>query len=322
MPKIVELQDGMDITSYFSINNCSLKESRRGTMYVRLTMGDATGTITANMWRLTEPETYHDIQEQYNDISAAKVVKVKAMVESYNNSLQLNIDRIRPATETEIQEVICDLVAETPLDRDELQKELLSIINTFEDEDYKTLANHFFGNSEFMEKFASAPAAKSFHHAYVGGLLEHVTSMLKFADEYCKKNPSLRRDLLLCGVLFHDIGKMDELSISTSIDYTDKGSLIGHITMGVLMIEEALKNSPEFPIKKRDLLYHLILSHHGKREYGAPVLPAIPEAFALHFIDNLDAKVFAANKIINDDTNENTTWTDHSYMLESRIFKG
>lgn len=322
MPKIVELQEGLNAEDFYALTDVSLRDTRKGDQYLRLTLSDSSGKIPGNIWRIMD-DSYHSMQDLFAALTEAKVVKVRAKVESFSNTLQLNIEKIRPATENEINEILQKLIPETPLDKDSLLTELLTIINSVDDEDYKNLLKAFFDGKEFVTKFMRSTAARAFHHAYLGGLLEHTVSIAKLCDQYAKATPSLRRDLLLTGAIFHDIGKMKELQVDTSIEYSDEGSLIGHLNIGVLMLENMINERfPEFPADKKMLVYHLILSHHGQFEYGSPVLPAIPEAFALHHIDNLDAKVFAATKAIYDDINPSSNWTDRSFMLNTKIFKG
>jgi 3'-5' exoribonuclease len=317
---IRDFAEGMAVEGCYARKEASLRETRTGGQFIRLTLGDASGEITGNIWDKTEDQ-YADIGEQYRDLNAAEVIKIRAAVESYRDALQLKVLRARPAEPGEIDRAV--LMAATPLDRDELLAELTRLIEGMADEDWKALAHLFLDDEAFLEAFSEAPAARANHHAYLGGLLEHTVSILRLCDLYARQNTSLRRDLLLAGGLFHDIGKVEELRGGLSIEYTDEGTLMGHLMQGVLMIDRRLRESmPEFPVVKRNLLYHLILSHHGRHEYGSPVLPAIPEAFALHHIDNLDAKVFAANKTIAEDPDPTSNWTARSWMLETRLFKG
>lgn len=322
MPKINELQEGLSVEGFYALTDISLRDTRKGDQYIKLTVSDSSGSISGNIWRISD-ENYNNIQVLFNDLTNKKVIKIRAKTDSFNNNLQLNIDRIRPATEAEIKEVISTLVPETPLDKDMLLNELLTLINSLEDPDYKSLLKAFFDNRDFIENFMRSTAARSFHHAYLGGLLEHTVSIAGLCDQYAKNNPAIRRDLLLAGAIFHDIGKMKEMSVNTSIEYTDEGSLIGHLNIGILMLEEMINEKlPDFPADKKMLVFHLILSHHGEYEYGSPVLPSIPEAFALHHIDNLDAKVYAAVKAIDNDVNKDSNWTEKSYILNTRIYKG
>ncbi len=322
MPKINELQEGISVEDFYALKDISLRDTRKGDQYLKLTLSDSTGSVSSNLWRVTEGED-KTVQDLYPVLIHTEVVKIRARVETYNSATQLNIERIRPATPSEINDVLSTLVAETPLDKDELLNELLTLVNSVKDDDYRAILKAFFDKKEFVESFVKAGAARSFHHAYLGGLLEHTVSIATMAAQYAKNNPAVRCDLLVTGAIFHDIGKLKEMSIGTSIEYTDEGSLIGHLNLGVMMVDEAIKRElPNFPENKKLLIYHLILSHHGQYEYGSPVLPAIPEAFALHHLDNLDAKVFAAVKAINNDINEVSTWTDRSFMLNTKIYKG
>jgi 3'-5' exoribonuclease len=312
MPTIKELTEGLEVEDFFAVKDLTLRETRTGKQYARLTLGDATGALTANVWDATD--------ELYQSLTGAGVVKVRAVVESYQNALQLKVLRIRPAEDGEYD--IARLMAETPHDRDTMLDELRKIIDMLQDEDYKALIHLFLDDASFVEQFVSAPAARQNHHAYLGGLLEHTLSIMRTAHEYSGLFPALRRDLLLAGAFFHDIGKVDELQAQTSIEYTDEGMLVGHLVMGVLMIERRLANLDSFPGEKKNLLYHLILSHHGQLEYGSPILPKIPEALALHHLDNLDAKVFAAHRMITDDINPESHWTERSWMLQTKLYKG
>jgi 3'-5' exoribonuclease len=322
MPRINEFTEGDPVEDFFALRSANLREARNGSQYVRVVLGDASGAITGNIWRVTEPEEYHDVADQFRDLARSEVVKVRGTIETYNNALQLAIERIRPAQPEEAEMALPSLVAESPLNRDELFDEIVRLVQSIEDEDYRTLAHLFLDDAAFCEAFRNATAARTFHHAYLGGLLEHTLSIMQTCDEYAQRHRTLRRGLLLVGALLHDVGKLEELSTGVAFDYTDEGMLLGHLTQGVLMLEERLRNLPDFPRVKRNLVMHLILSHHGRREYGSPVLPAIPEAFALHHIDNLDAKVFAAGKAIDEDQNEHSAWTERSFMLESKIYKG
>jgi 3'-5' exoribonuclease len=316
---IRELAEGMQIEGFYACKESSLRETRGGKQYIRLTLGDASGDLTANVWQKTEDE-YADIAEQYGAVAAAETVKIRAQVESYQDRLQLKILRIRPAEADEVD--LAELMPRTPMDRGELEGELRNLLAGIGDADYAALAKSFLEDEPFLRRFCEAPAARSNHHAYLGGLLEHTVSVLRICQRYCDVMPELRRDLMLLGGFLHDVGKVEELRGGVAIEYTDEGSLLGHLTQGILMIEAKLDDLPDLPREKRNLIYHLILSHHGRHEYGSPVLPKIPEAFALHHIDNLDAKVYAASRLIRDDPNVEGSWTERSWMLETRLFKG
>ncbi len=312
MPTLQELADGMPVEGFFAVREMTLRETRTGTRYIRLILADATGTMVANVWDASE--------ELHQSLTGAEVVKVRASVETYRNALQMNVARIRAAAPHEIDRSA--LVPETPCDREALREELRGLVDTITDEDYLAICHQFLDDAEWLESFSQAPAARTLHHAYLGGLLEHTVSVMRIADRYASVTPSVRRDLLLAGAFLHDIGKVSELQVATAIDYTDEGTLVGHLIQGLLAIEARIAQLPSFPPEKRNLLYHLVLSHHGRHEYGSPVLPAVPEAVALHHLDNLDAKVFAAHKAIDEDTDPTRHWTQRSYALDTRVFKG
>ncbi len=316
---IRDFAEGDQVEGYYARRESSLRETRSGGQFIRLTLGDASGTVPANVWQKTEDD-YADIGEQYQALAGAEVLKVRGAVESYRDALQVKIARIRPAEMDEVD--LAALVPHTPADLDALVGELQQAIDSLQDPDYAALLHAIFDDAAFLDAFRRAPAARNNHHAYVGGLLEHTASLLRVVDRYTQLTPGLRRDLLVTGAILHDIGKVEELHAGVSIEYTDEGSLLGHLTQGILFLEGRLRDLPDFPREKRNLIYHLILSHHGRYEYGSPVLPAIPEALALHHIDNLDAKVYAATKAIREDTRVDSNWTERSWMLETRLYKG
>lgn len=318
-PPLREAQEGDVINGFYILKESSLRETRKGSHYIRLTLADAHAELHGNVWDKTE-EQYLDVQEQYRDLLGSSLVKVRAAVESYRDNLQLKILRLRPASADEAD--LDTLLPKTPCDVSSLMAEIRGLFDSMDDADYRALASLFLEDEDFCDRLVGAAAARTNHHAYRGGLLEHTASLMRICSEYARQAPSLRRDLLLMGAFFHDIGKLEEMRTEITVEYTDAGSLLGHLCLGVLMIEDRLRQLPDFPREKRDLIYHLILSHHGRHEYGSPVLPAIPEAFALHHVDNLDAKVFAAHRIISEDPNETSRWTERSWMLETRLFKG
>ncbi len=312
MSELRQLKEGDLIESFLALQDASLQTSARGSYYIRMTLADATASLPANFWDAT-PDIYASIK-------AGEVVKVRAVAETYRGSLQLKVDKIRPAHESEVDP--SSFLPSTLADVIALENELRALIASIADADYKRLLEAFFNDPEIWNKFKLAPAAKQNHHAYLGGLLEHTMSLARLADMFCKTSQTpLNRDLLLTGAFLHDIGKIDELSVSSSISYSDVGSLIGHLNIGVLMVHDRCRNLENFPELKKTLVMHLILSHHGKFEYGSPVLPATPEALALHHIDNLDAKTVAARKQIDEDPDPEAHWTQRSWMLETRLFK-
>jgi 3'-5' exoribonuclease len=205
-----------------------------------------------------------------------------------------------------------------------MAQELDALLGTFTDPDYKRLLAAIFADARVRENFIGSPAATSVHHAWRGGLMEHVLSAARTAQAIAEQRPFLNRDLLLAGVVLHDIGKTEELDPGPGFTYTDTGRLCGHIALGTLLVERFLVKLGDFPPKKRDLILHMILSHHGTHEFGSPVLPATAEAVALHYLECLDAKVQGIQTIIAQDraAGNEGLWTEFARVADGRIYKG
>lgn len=308
---IKDFCEGDSIEGFYAVREASLHMTTSGKPYIRLTVSDASGKIGGNMW--------DGSKELFRTFRTGDIVKLQAAVETYKGVAQLKVGRLRYAAADEADPEV--FLPVTPADRTALRAELVTLLGSFIDQDYAAITRLFFDDPVVLERFCRAPAAKENHHAYIGGLLEHTVCLARYADLFARSSGDrLNRDLLLCGTLLHDIGKIEELSAGAVIEYTDKGKLLGHLVIGTMMLEERAKALPELPEIKKELVQHLILSHHGKFEYGSPVLPATPEALALHHIDNLDAKTIAARRII--DTDESPEgWTQRSWMLETRLYK-
>lgn len=309
--KINTFVAGDFIEGFLAVREATLQTASNGKPYIRLTLSDSTGTISGSLWEADK--------ELFATIIVGGALKLQAVVEVYRNALQLRISRLRVAKNEEITSA--DFIATTKFNVADLEKEILTTIEKITDDDYRRLLQSFFSDEKFRAKFRNAPAARSNHHAWIGGLLEHTANLLRYTNAFLTNTPTpLNNDLLIAGVILHDAGKIHELKLSTVIEYSDYGKLIGHISIGVMMIEEATQKLTNFPAEKKWLLQHLLLSHHGKLEYGSPILPAIPEAFALNHLDNLDAKTTAAVRIIEEDHTAGN-WTARSYMLESALYK-
>lgn len=311
-PKVSELRDGTQIDGFYAVQEASLLTTAQGKNYIRMVLSDATGSIVCNFWDASP--------EIYKTFSAGDVVRARGTAETYRGKLQLRISALRCAEEDEFNP--SDFVASTTADMNFLDSELKRLVNSVKDKDYNALLAAFFDDDALVSAFRKAPAAKENHHAYVGGLMEHTISIARICESFAATTATeLNADLLMAGALLHDIGKIDELGMGTVIEYTDVGKLLGHLAVGTIMVEKRAAQLPDFPNEKKWLVQHMILSHHGKREYGSPVLPCIPEALALHHVDNLDAKTVAARRIIDSDTDDERRWTDRSWMLETQLFK-
>jgi 3'-5' exoribonuclease len=266
------------ITGFFAVSSRYDRSKRDGARYFALNLADRTGQIEARMWETDDA----------GDFASGDVVKVRGQVSRYKEFLQLNVEKIRRANPGEFD--LGDYVPRTDRNINELWTELNGYVESFTDPYLKSLLRSFLDDPEIASALREAPAAKSMHHAWIGGLLEHIVSLLGIAD-LAAKHYVVHRDLLLTGVVLHDIGKLQELRWGTSFDYTIEGQLLGHITIGISLIERKIAGIPGFPPGLRMLVEHLVLSHHGKYEFGSPKLPMIPEAVLLHYLDDLDAKM-------------------------------
>jgi len=258
------------------------RTTRAAKPYLSLTLGDNSGQIDAKVWELSDPRVAQDFNR-------GDAVKVRGSVSKFEGSLQLKIDQLKRLTPADYDRA--DLLPATEYDIDELWAQLQAILASFTDPDLKRLVEAVLAEGQIREAFREAPAAKQLHHAFLGGLLEHVVSLLILADKVVPHYPILMRDLVLTGVILHDIGKIHELAWSTGFEYTLEGTLLGHIQIGASMVEKTIDSLPDFPPRLKTLVLHTILSHHGKLEFGSPKLPMIPEALMLNMLDDMDAKM-------------------------------
>jgi 3'-5' exoribonuclease len=279
-PSIADLgkYENQAITGLFSVAAKQVRSKKDGSPYFALTLADRSGQIEAMMWETAEAGAF----------AAGDIVKLRGQVGRYKEKFQITVNRIRRAEAGEFD--LADFVPKTERDVDELWAELNGYVESFTDPYLKALLRSFLDDAEIAAALREAPAAKSMHHAWIGGLLEHVVSLLGICD-LTAKHYGVHRDLLLTGAVLHDIGKLQELRWGTNFDYTVEGQLLGHITIGVGMVERKMAAIDGFPPALRVLVSHLVLSHHGKYEFGSPKLPMIPEAVLLHYLDDMDAKM-------------------------------
>ena len=307
MKFIKEYKDGDRV---FDIYLCKFKSSavtKNGKSYDNVILQDKTGTVDAKIWDpnnagIAEFDTL-DYIEVYGDVT------------SFNGALQVNIKRVRLCQEGEYDER--DYLPVSKKDIDQMIGELTHYIDSIENKYLHTLLTDFFGDEAFAKRFKSSSAAKTVHHGFIGGLLEHTLSVTKLCDYYCTAYPMLKRDLLLTAAICHDIGKTKELSLFPENDYTDDGQFLGHIVMGTEMIGEKINKIDGFPNFLAMELKHCILSHHGELEYGSPKKPAIMEAVALNFADNTDAKMQTFTELL--DATEETNWLGYNRLFESNV---
>ncbi|RLC50168.1 MAG: 3'-5' exonuclease [Candidatus Cloacimonadota bacterium] len=302
-----ELQNYLnkEIISYFLVTQKELRQDKNDNYFIRLKITDKTGSITGNVWNNAKP-----ISEMFEE---GDVIKIKAKVVSFNTQIQLSITKIRKMENEEFD--LTNFLETTTKDIDELSEKLFSYIDNLENEYLKKLLLIIFEDKEFFNLFAKAPAAKNWHHNYIGGLLEHTVSVVQICDFASKMYP-VNKDILITGAILHDIGKVFEYNVKTVIDFSVQGRLIGHIPLGDQFVCEkaaAVNNFPEDLLMK---IRHLILSHHGEYEKASARLPQTIEAVVLHYADNLDAQTVGVKQLIEANQNPNAKWTEFDRLNE------
>jgi 3'-5' exoribonuclease len=281
---LAAFDEGRLFDSFFLVLAKQQRTTKASKPYLNLILGDKTGQLDGRVWDPGDPRIAKDFDK-------GDVVKVRGSASRFDDRLQLKVDQIRKATPAEVDKT--DLLPSTAFDVAALWRRLESSIESLTNPHLKRLLTKLFSDPLLVQAYREAPAARQLHHAWLGGLLEHVVSLLDLAEKVAAHYPQLDRDLLLAGVILHDLGKIRELTWETGFDYTVEGVLLGHIQIGVDLVEKAIASLPDFPVRLRTLVLHMILSHHGKLEFGSPKLPMIPEALVLNFIDDLDAKMQA-----------------------------
>lgn len=314
---IAELKAGERIEDeVFLIRSKDLRTTTQGGLYIHAVLVDRTGQLVARAWQATE-EMFHGMPE-------GGFMRFKGRTENYKGNMQFIIDAVRPAEAGSFE--FADFLPVTKNDINKMWMRLLEIVRGIKHPDLAAIIHEFVSDEELMTRFRKAPAAATLHHAYIGGLLEHTLSLLEIALVVIPRYPKLNLDLVLTGLFLHDIGKSTELSYETAIGYTDDGQLLGHIVQAVLWVEKkadaaAKRTGRPFPDRLRWVLEHIILSHHGQYVFGSPKLPAVPEAVAIHHLDNLDAKVHMFLAEIENDRDPASHWTNFNKALETKVYK-
>ena len=281
---VTDLKDGQSVETLFLVCEKEVRTSiRANTSWLQLELGDRTGSISAKMW-----ENFAPLAETFE---AGDVVRIRARAKLYNNRLELSLEQIIPVPDNTYD--LNDFLPHTKYDVELLYTGLLSAIASVKDPWLKQLLGNIVRDPAIAPRLKRSPAAMTMHHAFIGGLLEHIVSLTGLSTAIAAHYPELDADLLLTGVVLHDIGKIDELRYAREIDYTTEGRLLGHIMLGVGMVRDRIKAIPGFPPALAVMVEHMILSHHGTHEFGSPSLPQTREAVALHFLDDLDSKMAA-----------------------------
>lgn len=301
-----DLQDGQQICDLFLISRKNYAETKAGKPYLALTLMDNSGEIEARVW---------EGAEQANELVAVgRFIMAQAMVKQFRDQLQLNISSLRILEASEV--ALEDFMPSSRRSADEMRAELADLLATIEDKQMGLLLADIF-QGDLLRQFLTAPAAKMMHHAYLGGLAEHTLSMTRLAVSLCNHYPALDRDLMIAGCLLHDIGKIEEFDYSAlPFTYTDSGRLVGHLVLGSEIIRRQAEKIPGFPPGRLDNLIHMILSHHGRYEFGAPCLPMTREAILLHHLDDMDAKMNLIDKLSAQVEAGKYQWSDYQRSLE------
>ncbi len=311
MDAIKNIRDGQAVNSTFLVKEMNRGETKAGKPYLGLVLMDASGEISGRVWE--------NADGLMAECPAGAVVEVRGQAQAYRNVLQLRIDNLRRVPQGEAD--LSRLVPSTPGDVRLMAKELLKLAASVEDPFLKELLLSIFGERRLMADFRKAPAAKAMHHAYLGGLLEHSLAVARLAAQISPLYTNLDRSLLLAGALLHDLGKIREFDFSSfPFDYSDRGRLLGHMVLGVELIQEKIGEIKGFPEELAMRLKHLILSHHGRHEFGSPSLPMMTEAFVLNFLDDLDAKVNYLGRLSERVDGDGYQWSEYQRNLERFLF--
>jgi len=310
MRYISELKENEQIVEHYLCKQKNNLKTRAGKTYYALKLQDKTSVVDAKVWELNS-----DI----GNFEEGDIIKVDAMVLNYQNDLQLKVNKLRKSHEGEY--IMSDYIPATERNVDNMFAEMVAMIHSMENAHLKTLLENMIVKDETRAAaLKTHSAAKSMHHSYMGGLLEHILSVTQICDFMSRRYKYINRDILLTGAMLHDIGKLYELSPMPKNEYTDDGQMLGHIIIGVEMVTAEAAKIPDFPHELASLIKHCIISHHGEYEFGSPKLPYLPEAILLHYADNMDAKLKTFEEILDKDTSPGP-WAGYQKALNRYVRK-
>ena len=311
MKYIETLREGERVGEIYLCKQKQTLLTKAGKPYESLILQDKTGTLDAKIWDVNSGGI--------EDFDTLDYIYVVGDVTRFQNALQLNVKRVRKVRDGEFDPA--DYLPVTERDVEEMYSILINYIDGIKNPYLKELAGSFFEDEDFKKRFCGHSAAKSVHHGFVGGLLEHTLHVTQICDYFCGLYPMMNRDLLLCAAMFHDIGKLTELSSFPANDYTDEGQLLGHIMIGTMEVQRHIDKMPGFPKTTASELIHCILAHHGELEFGSPKKPALMEAVALSFADNADAKLETMREALSNVRGGDLSWQGYNRFMESNIRK-
>ena len=311
---INQIEPGQTIDDIYMVKDPILRSTTRGDLYIAMFLADRTGQLNGRMWQATEAT--------YMSLPKPGFVHIQGRSELYQNNLQIVINNVAVVAPEKVN--IDDFLPRTKKDVKQMFEEVKKIAGRIQNPQLKAMVGEFLADSELMEKFCNAPAAMKLHHDYIGGLLEHTHNMLRVAVAILPLYPDVQPDLVLAGIVLHDIGKTEELVYDMAFSYTDSGQLIGHISKSLLMINQKADSlrsrGTQIDPAVLDALGHIILSHHGSYEFGSPKLPATAEAFMVYYIDDLDAKINQVQSTIDNEVGD-SNWTAWQNSLQTKLYR-
>ncbi|MGD0201809.1 MAG: HD domain-containing protein [Bryobacteraceae bacterium] len=310
-PFVSELDPSKVATATFLVHAKEIRQKKTGEPYLSLVLGDRTGELDAKMW--------DNVAEVMDTFARDDFVRVKGLLQIYNNRPQLIIHKLQRLDDAAVDPT--DFFPASRRNPQEMLEELRQVVRSVENPHLRALLELFLSDEEIVRRYVRAPAAKFIHHAYLGGLIEHVLSVCGLCRLAAGHFPGVDLDLLLAGAILHDIGKIHELTYERGFGYTSEGQLLGHIFIGVRMIEEKLAQLPDFPPRLRTLVQHLVVSHHGSLQFGSPKVPLFPEALLLHYLDDLDSKMECMRALVEQDRQVEGHWTGYNSALERVVLK-
>lgn len=310
-PYVSELEPNQIVTATLLVQHKDIRQKKTGEPYLSLTLGDRTGDIDAKMW-----DNVADVMDTFE---RDDYLRVRGLVQIFQNRLQLTIHKLQRQSGDSVD--VTDFFPASQRNPDEMLADVREVVAGIGNVHLKALLSAVFDDEAIARKYKIAPAAKNVHHAYLGGLIEHVLSMVGVARLLASHYKDVDLDLLLTGVLLHDLGKIEELTWDRSFGYSSEGQLLGHISIGMRMIADKLHGLPEFPPRLRTLVEHLVLSHHGQADFGSPKPPQFAEALLLHHIDNLDSKMDCMRSLVEKDRQVEGCWTGYHPALDRAVLK-
>lgn len=310
-PYLSEIEPNKPTVATFLVHSKEIRQKKSGEPYLSLVLGDRTGEVDAKMW--------DNVAEVLESFDRDDFVRVKGVLHLYNNRPQFTIHKVQRVDASEID--LADFLPACERDPEQMFEELRGLLATISHPALRALLDLILEDEQIVARLKKAPAARYIHHACLGGLLEHVLSLARLCKLVAGQYPWIDADLLLAGALLHDIGKIYELNYERGFSYTTEGQLLGHIAIGLRLLDEKLRSLPGFSPRLRALLEHMILSHHGRLEFGSPKVPLFPEALVLHYLDDLDSKLECMRALIASDRHKEGHWTGYSASLERVVLK-